>query len=179
MRNITVRQYSRLDDISEYELLENLRPKNLFRKRTMDINSMPYSNVRYCLRLLSKINNWQMVQQLFSICFDVPEKKFWRAPVTEYFAARRFLIQALEQCIANETKLLASANQDAYLWQMAGGDRLQPFGDTLPLIHLSKMFGTYPYDIGRKPYGEVFSLIVATKTQQEVENEYFKLKQKT
>ena len=179
MKNITIKQYSDLADVSAYDLLLSLQPKNSFQGRTMDINTMPYANVRYSLRLISKISNWQTVQQLFSICFDVTEQEFWAAPIHEYFAALRYLIHAFEQCVANENKLMSSNNQDAHLWQMAGGDRLRSFADTLPLIHLSKMFGMYPYDIGRKPYSEVFTLMIATRTQQEVENEFTKLKYST
>ena len=58
---------------------------------------------------------------------------------------------------------------------MAGADRLKPYNDTLPLVQLGKLFGQYPFYLGRKPYGEIFSLLAQTKTQNEVENDYQKL----
>lgn len=176
MKNISIKQYSTLPDTSQYDaILPHLNPKNTFAGKVMNSHAMPYANVKYCIRLLPKINSWDGVAELFTICFEVDEKSFWEARVTEYFAARNYIVSAFEKLIATENKLLSGSNTNAHLWEMAGADKLKPYSDTLPLLQLGKLLGQYPYDLGRRPYGEIFSLLAQTKTQNEVEHEYQKL----
>jgi len=141
----------------------------------MNINTMPYANVKYCIRLLPKIADWNGIQQLFEICFDVDAPIFWKASIIDFFAARKFMLAEFERTITTENKLLATMSTDSHLWQMAGADKLKPYGDTLPLLQLGKLFGQYPFDLGRKPYGEIFNLLAQTKVQNEVETEYQKI----
>lgn len=176
MKNITLKQYISLADTLQYDsILEHLSPQNSFGGSQMDINTMPYANVKYCIRLLPKVNSWHGIQQLFEICYGTNEKDFKKARITDYFAAKKFLLNELERIITAENKLLHTQTTDGHLWQMAGADRLKPYSDTLPLVQLGKLLGQYPFDLGRKPYSEIFSLLAQTKTQNEVENEYRKL----
>ncbi|MFL9845074.1 hypothetical protein [Flavobacterium rhizosphaerae] len=176
MKNITLKQYARLPDTSQYDnILEHLNPKNTFARKQMDINTMPYVNVKYCIKMLPKIKDWQGVFQLFEISYGVTEKTFWRTRVTEYFAARKFMLKEFERIIKTENTVFAAQSTDSHLWEMAGADKLKPYGDTLPLVQLGKLLGQYPFDLGRKPYGEIFSLLAQTKAQNEVEAEYQKL----
>ncbi|QEE50119.1 hypothetical protein FUA48_11165 [Flavobacterium alkalisoli] len=176
MKNISLKQYTTLPDTLLYDaILEHLQPKNSFAGKSMNTNLMPYANVKYCIRLLPKIESWEGICQLFTICFDVTKDEFWNAPITDYFAAKKHVVSQFEEVIKTESHVLASYSTDAHLWQMAGADRLKPYSDTLPLVQLGKMFGQYPFDLGRKPYGEIFSLLAQTKTQNEVENDYQKL----
>lgn len=176
MKNITLKQYSSLKDTSQYDaVLPHLNPKNSFAGREMSLHTIPYSNVKYCIRLLPKINSWDGVAELFSICFEVDNITFWSARITEYFTARNYIVAAFEKLIANENKLLSGSNTNSHIWEMAGADKLKPYSDTLPLLQLGKLLGQYPYDLGRRPYGEIFSLLAQTKTQNEVEQEYGKL----
>ena len=176
MKNITLKQYTQLTDTLPYDsILTHLNPKNSFGGSRMDIDQMPYANVKYCIRLLPKVSDWSGIQQLFEICYNVPEKTFWHTRITEYFAARKFMLLEFERIILTENKLLATQSTDANLWQMAGADKLKPYSDTLPLLQLGKLLGQYPFDLGRKPYSEIFNLLAQTKTQNEVEAEYQKL----
>lgn len=176
MKNLTLTQYARLPDTSGYDaLLDHLKPRNSFGGKTMETSAMPYANVKYAIRMLRNLNSWEQICSLFAICYGVDEKTFWRSRIAEYFPARRFLLQELERIIMTEAKLLDTQSTDAHLWHMAGADRLTPYSDTLPLLQLGKLFGQYPYDLGRRPYGEIFSLLAQTKAQNEVETEYQKL----
>lgn len=176
MKNITIRKYTLLADSTPYDLLlEHLMPENNFAGKTMDINKMPYSNVKYCIRMASGITSWESIRQLFAICFDVDEKAFWNAQITEFFSAKKYMIQQLQAVVDKEARQLAGTSTDTHLWEMAGADRLKPFGDTLPLVQLGRQLGQYPFDLGRKPYGEIIRLLVQMKVQNEVETEYQKL----
>lgn len=189
MRNITLNKYARLRDTSAYDaILDYMLPKNeiivkrslLFPvKRVMNINKMPYANVKYAMRLLSKADSWGIIQQVFNICFDLSEEEFWKLTVKQFFPAKRYIISEFEKAAATENKMLSTQSTDEHLWDMAGAERLKPYSDTLPLVQLAKMFGQYPFDIGRKPYGEVFNLLIQIKTQNEVESAYQKLTTKT
>jgi len=179
MKNIRIKYYARLPDTTLYDAwLETLPPKNSFAGKTLNLQQMPYANVKYCIRLLGKLNSWPQVQELFSVCFGVTERQFYNVRVAEYFAARTFLISEFKRLIATETKLLHTLSTDSHLWHMAGADKLNAFSDTLPLIQLGKTFGQYPYDLGRKPYAEIFSLLAQIKAQNEVEAAYAKLTRK-
>ena len=179
MKNIHIKYYARLPDTSLYDAwLDSIAPKNSFAGKTINLQQMSYANVKYCIRLLGKLNSWAQIQELFTICFGVEEHRFWNVRVAEYFAARKFLIAEFSRIIETENKLLNTMSTDSHLWHMAGADKLKPFSDTLPLIQLGKTFGQYPYDLGRKPYGEIFSLLAQIKTQNEVETEYTKLSRK-
>lgn len=176
MKNIRLRQYTALQNTFVYDtLLEYLRPKNAFAGRQMEINTIPYANIKYCIRQLPKVNSWEGIQQLFEICFGADAKAFNNARITEYFAARKFMVNEFTRIIETESRALASQSTDAHLWKMAGADKLKPYSDTLPLIQLGKLLGQYPFDLGRKPYGEIFSLLVQTKAQNDVEAEYQRL----
>jgi hypothetical protein len=177
MKNITVKTYSELVDTIVYDgLLEHLKPCNTVNGYVMNVNSMPYANVKYAIRLMPKANNWTTIKMLFEICFDVAD--FWALDVKTYFAAKKYMMNEFARVVKTEGELLASQSTDEHLWQMAGADRLKQHSDTLPLIQLGKQFGQYPFDLGRKPYSEIFSLLVQTKTQNEVEREYQKLTMK-
>ena len=176
MKNINLKAYVTLKDTLAYDLLlDHLNPRNNFGGRSMDIAKMPYANVKYCIRLLPKVNNWESVQQLFEISFEVTETQFWKASITEFFTAKKYLIAEFSRIIETENKVLSSISTDSHLWEMAGAEKLKPYSDTLPLLQLGKLLGQYPFDLGRKPYGEIFSLLAQIKAQNEVEAEYRKL----
>ncbi len=176
MKNITIQQYAALPNTLVYDsVLNYLKPKNIFSGNSMNIAAMPYNNVKYCIRLLTKVSSWQSILKLFEICFGINEKTFWCTRITEYFAARKYMINEFQRIIKTEEKLLATQSTDDHIWQMAGAEKLRPYSDTLPLVQLGKLLGQYPFDLGRKPYGEIFSLLAQTKTQNEVEAEYQKL----
>jgi len=179
MKNQTIKQFiASATAIKDNAVLSSIIPKNNFLGRQMNVNSMPWANVKYCVRLLGKVDNWDTIAELFAICFDVDVTAFWDAPVTEYYHANKYMIEALQVAMLNESRILASQSTDEHLWQMAGSDKLKQFSDTLPLVQLGKQFGMYPFEIGRKPYGEVLSLLAQVKTQNEVEREYQKLSMK-
>lgn len=176
MKNISLRHYAALQNPLPYDaLLEHLNPNNSFAGKQMDSHTMPYANVKYCIRLLPALKDWTGIKTLFEVCYDVDEKTFWNATVVEYFAARKFMLLNFERIILTENKLLNTQTTDTHMWEMAGADKLKPYSDTLPLLQLGKIFGQYPFDLGRKPYGEIFNLLAQTKTQNEVETEYRKL----
>lgn len=181
MKEITVKQYAALkpDQHGQYDTLYQIvNPKNQFAKKEMPVSSISYTNVKYCYRLMRN-TDWNSIQQLFEICYDVPAAVFWKAKISEYMPALKFLIEWFGKYAGIEKKLFTvEPGPDDHIWKLAGADRLKPYNDTLPLVHLGKMFGMYPNDLGRKPYLEVLSLQAQIKASNEVEFEFQKLKSK-
>lgn len=176
MINISLKEFVNVIDPTEYEVLEALQPSNTFAGNKADIQSLQYVEVKYCIKLLSKVDSWDVVVQLFTICFGLKnESEFWEQGVKEFYQAKKYIIRELSKIYETEAKIMESKSTDQQLWQMAGADKLKPFNDTMPLHQLGKLFGIYPYDLGKKPYKEVFSLIAQNKIYNDVESAYQKL----
>ena len=170
-----LKKYALSNNVDVDAVLLYVKPHNSFAGKQMNINKMPYINVKHCIGLLPKVKDWNDIIKLFEICFDVPEKAFWKTDVSQYYAAKKYMVSEFERIIMTENKIFASQQTDEHLWMMAGADRLKRFSDTLPLVQLGKILGQYPFDLGKKPYSEIFTLLVMSKTQNEVEIEYQKL----
>lgn len=170
-----LKKYALSNDVSNDAVLLYVNARNSFAGKQMNINKMPYVNVKYCIGLLAKVTDWQGIIKLFEVCFDVQEKNFWKADVSEFYAAKKYMVSEFERVVVTESKVLSSQQKDEHLWVMAGADRLKMFSDTLPLVQLGKMLGQYPFDLGLKPYSEIFTLLAMTKIQSEVEIEFQKL----
>lgn len=172
MKKINVQQYIQLTDRTEYDLLlSHLLPDNVY---NINISDISYTNVKYCIDLMRELDNWNKVKELFELCFN--ETDFYNLDIVKYFTAKNYLIQHFKIIVDNENKMSKGGNIDLGKWQMAGGDRLKPFNNVLPLDALSQRYGGSPFDWGRKPYGEVFYLIAMTKTSNEVNENYNKQK---
>jgi hypothetical protein len=76
--------------------------------------------------------------------------------------------------IENESVLAKGSNVNVTKWQMAGGDRLNQFNNVISLDQLAERYGVYPFELGRKPYSEIFYLISMVKTINEVNYNYSK-----
>lgn len=175
MENITVLKYSQLQDVTQYEsLLKHLKPGNKFAGVEADIPQLSYTNVKYCRKLLGGLDNWKVLFELFSIIWGCDQEQFWNENVVNFYHARNYLIEQFKIIDDNEKKLAQGGTVDAGRWSMAGGDRLNSFADVVQLDQLGERYSLYPFDLGRKPYSEVFYLIALVKTVNEVNYNYNK-----
>lgn len=173
MRNIKLKYFIKLEDVSEYASLNHVKGDNLVNGKRIDINSLPYSNIKYCLKIINKENK---LIDVFKICFDLTDKQFYNLRILEFCKLRNYLINTFVKIAETERKIFAKQSVDDEMWKMAGAERLNPFSDTIPLVQLGKALGQYPFDLGRKPYSEIFSLLAQLKIQNEVETEFNKFK---
>lgn len=174
--NISVAQYLQLADVGMYDVLDLLPSNDLFAGKHADINAMSWINVKYCLKLINKINDFESLYDLFRVCYDIDRPTFLNEGVREYVQAKNYLIEGFTEIIRRESKVFAGKGQEDSAWVMAGGDKLSRYSDTLPLLNLGKMLGVYPPDLGRKPYREILGLLMQHKLQVEVETEYQRIK---
>ena len=175
MRNITVKQYFNLKDSIHYDaLLQFVKPDNNFLGKKIEIVSLPYTNVKYCINLMQKINTTKNVFELFNIIFDVQSADFYEAKVIDYFKAKNYIIAAFKLINENELRLSQGGSTDLGKWKMAGAEKLSPYDMVLPLDQLGERYSIYPMDLGMKPYSEIFYLMAMTKILNEVNKNYNK-----
>ncbi len=177
MDNITILEYSKLSDTTEYDLvLKHLKPKNSFAGGEIDFNKLSYKDVKSCIHLMTKAIDWNSTKELFCIAFNI--KTFWECSIVDYYSAQNYIIKSFKELQERESKLLKSIDVNEGLWELAGGDRLNKFSNVMPLIQLGEVYSIYPYDLQEKPYNEILLLLVAHKEKNEVQNEYNRLKAK-
>lgn len=178
MKNISIKDFATQPDVIEIDSILNfLNPKNTFLGKEVNIQSMPYTNVRYCLKLIKTVSEWSNVAELFNICFEVSSEDFWKSSVTEFYAARNHLMFEFKNIIETENKMFAQKHsKDLWKWDLAGVKRLEPYNDTISLDRLGQRYGVYPFDLGRKPYSEVFYLQCLVKTENEINTAFAEIK---
>lgn len=175
MLNITVGQYFKINDVQEYDtILKHLKAKNIFSNGTIDFDRLSFKQVKICLHLIKDINSKESLKELFCLAFNVNE--FENRTIVEFYAALNYLVKAFKELQLRETKLLKSIDQDSFLWEQAGGKKLDAFSSLMPLVQLGEIYSTYPYDLQEKPYNEILTLLVCHKTKSEVSNKYNELK---
>ncbi len=170
MKNITLKELLQSNEYQKYDsVLHFINPKNLFNGKESNIESMPYINVRYCIKLLSNIEKWENICELFCLCFEIKNDYFWESKITDYYQARNFILKEFKRIVETEQKMLASKfDKDTLKWELAGIKKLEPFSDYLPLDRIGQRYGINPMELGRKPYSEVFYLQCMIKTDNEI-----------
>lgn len=178
MNDITIGKYRTLVDVSEYKLLENLNPINLFNEVEFNKNSITYKDVRSIVKLLKTGNDWNSLYSVFEIMYGITETDFYKCSIVEFYSCRNYVFDYIMSTQKQEASLLKSISNDSELWRTAGGDRLNKFSDIMPLIQIGEIFSLYPFDLQDKPYVEILVLLVALKERAEVTQAFSKLKHK-
>ena len=176
LNNISVLKFSKLNDIGDYNVLNYIKGKAEFMQKPCNIMQMPYTNVKHCMMLLRKSNGIESMCEVFQNVFDIDADTFYNGEILSYFEARNHIFEMFKLIAENETKLSQGGNTDLGKWKMAGGDRLSNYDAMLPLDTLAQRYGGYPFDLGRKPYSEVFYLMAMSKTINEVNYNYQTMK---
>lgn len=177
MYNITVKKYTTLKDSFKYDsVLNHVRGVNEFCGKKCDIMSMPYTNVKHCIKLLGNVKNFDYIAEIFELVFEVTQEDFYNAKITDYFKAKNHINEVFRLIVENENRLAKGGNTDVGKWKMAGGDKLANYDAVLPLDQLAERYGGYPFDLGRRPYSEIFYLMAMTKTLNEVNYNYTTMK---
>lgn len=176
MRKLTVSQYVKLKNKTEYEtVLSHLKAKNAT-GREINFNTLSYINVKKCFDIMSKGTSYQDMCELFCIAFGIEKEEFWNLNIVDMFYSQKFLIEKFKKLQDKESKLLNSVDEDSGLWHQAGGELLNPFSNLMPLVQLGEIYGVYPYDLQDKPYNEIFVLLVVHNRRGKVQKEFNRLK---
>jgi hypothetical protein len=175
LENITVLKYSKLKDVTNYDvILKHLNPSNKFVGKQSDFMRLPYSSVKYCLKIINQVNNWDKVHELFEVVFGCTLDEFNNATVVEFYAARNYIVSQIKTVIENEARLSEGGSVDITKWEQAGGKRLEQFNDFVSLDPLAERYSLYPFELAEKPYSDIFYLQAMVKTLNEVNFNYTK-----
>jgi hypothetical protein len=175
LQKISVKEYAELSDTTSYDvILRHCKPEKNFLDKDGDILQMSYTNVKYCLSILTNDVTWKDIAEVFYYVFGVSESEFFNADIVSYFKAKNYIDNTFKTILDNEIALSKGGNVNVSKWQSAGGDRLTPYEKVLSLDQLGERYGIYPFDLGRKPYSEIFYLIAMVKTVNEVNYNYSK-----
>lgn len=178
MKQINIKQYISLSDSEKLPyvaLLTALKPKEWLK---IDINNLTYNEVKNLYKRLSKAESEEDVKEIFIRAFKITEPEFYALPITKYFQLKKHISDYFVTLQDKEQKLLSSVSADAGLWEAAGGNQLNEFGDIIPLSQLAKIYGGYPFDYGEKKYVEIIYLLRMNNLQSQIEAEFQKLKTK-
>lgn len=177
MKNITVQEYINLSE--DKKLLYDSLLNSIKAKGEINLDGLTYNTVKSINRKLkSNIQSFDDVCYIFELAYKISKGEFYSIPIVNYFEKKNYLINFFVNLLKKEAKLLQSFDSDLALWQTAGGDRLNEFGDVLPLSQLAKIYNCYPMDLGLKPYAEIIYLLRMNNVQSQVENKYQELKTK-
>lgn len=177
MKNITIKEFLKvkeIDHLSYDMVLKLLKPNNNFNGLSINEKTIKYSEVKYLFKLASK-NKYKEIILYF---YNVKEATFLDSGIFEYYAVKNYIDSFIVRIAKKESQALKGDNNDAILWEQAGGNRLKIFNDILPIMELAETYSLYPFDIMEKPYNEVFTLLVANKIKKEVLNKFNDLKYK-
>lgn len=176
MINITIKEYATSTKQSLYTPLENCVPKPEFGVHVMDVKQMSYEDVKAVIRTLRNFKNWNSIKDVFETCFKIDEDAFWSGKILDFFIAKNYIIETFKKLVEREKKLLQSISKDSVLWEAAGGNRLDKYGDVLPLNQLGKIYGIYPFELKDYKYYDILTLLSLEKDQSEVERRFHELK---
>jgi hypothetical protein len=178
MKQINVIEFielSEADKLPYVTLFTSLKAKEWIK---IDINNLSYNEVRNIFKRLSTASEVEDVFKIFEMALNIDKAQFYQLPLQKFFQIKKYLNDYFVNLQKKETQLLQTISEDIGVWEQAGGDALNEFGDVLPLSQLAKIYGGYPFDYGEKKYIEIIYLLRMNNVQSKVEAEYQKLKSK-
>lgn len=179
LKTISVREYLHLPEPERrvYEaVLKHLKPVNKLADGEIDRNRITYSQVKKCLKLLQTGKTLEDLEALYCLAFQISPEAFMSASVKDFFAAQNYVLNFFVNLQQREVKLLSSVDADSALWEAAGGEKLNKFGNLAPLAQLGGLYGVWPFELEHKPYMQILTLLTYHKTLSETQKEYNELK---
>lgn len=175
LKDYTILEYSKLPNVFDLDnLLKNLKPKNIFCNKEINIQHLPYSTIKYVQKIFIKDNlTFNDIAEIFISLFEISKDDFYNAKITEFYSVNRYIKNQFELIAKNENQLFESSNIDKGKWKASGGDRLNSF-DLIGLHSIAERYGLYIFDIANKPYSEIFYIQKMLKIYDEVNFNYNK-----
>lgn len=177
MRNVPLSQYLKSHTTNPLNLVLNaIKAKDNFPDKPFDLNKLTYNHIRQINRKLRDLKEIKDFVSVISIAYQCEEFEVLELPITNFFEIKKFIQEKIISLLEKENKILSSADADAELWQMAGGDKLNQYADILPLDRLAKLYGGYPLKYGEKKYVEIIYLLSMNAMHDRVDKKFYELK---
>lgn len=177
MTNIPLREYLKTHTVNPNNFILNaIKGKDNFPNKPFNLNELTYNEVRQINRRLRALRELEEFVKVISIAYRCEEFEVLDLPITNFFEIKKFIQEKIISLLEKESKILSGADADAEIWKMAGGDKLQQYGDVLPLDRLAKLYGGYPLDYGEKKYVEIIYLLSMNAMHDRVDKKFYELK---
>ena len=182
VKNVTIYEYITGQDNGECDaFLDVINPKNELCGNDCNFNRLTFDEVEVIKSILRNPNLKDM-KDIFMMLYNVrgsfkqsAENEFYEESIYKFFAARKYLINFINEISEKERKHLST--EACEKWEMVnGGKRLAPVSHLLTKIRLAKEFSTTPREIGNMKYSEIFSILVAENRYNSVMKDYNQIK---
>lgn len=173
MKKLTIKELFLLsnEDRLEYDIFyKSLNHKDTFLGKPNLLNSLSYNEVKALFKLITNYNEKANITKTFCIVFGIEQEFFLNADASEFYACIKIVRASVESLMLNEKMILQRAEtKNSAIWRSAAGDTLKPFNDLSPLVMLGAKFSIYPFDLGKKKYTQILSLLAFEAKQSDVE----------
>ena len=132
-----------------------------------DLRELEFGQVAEIRRVFSQ-PDFKGIEKVFELVFDVELSKL---KATEFFARFNWVVDQLKAIARMEKKLQSN---DA-IWEQAGGERMNIFGELNTLRALGVQYGVPPQEVEKWSYNLVFTLSYQNKELSEVQERYQKI----
>ena len=179
LKHITIQQYYALEDatlFAKYLKLEELmqvRDNKFGKYKASEFGDLSYGEVGLLKRLVSA-PTLQGLSQIFNIVYSIELADYYKQDIVEYFYGLKWIKQEIGRIIKQENSTL-SHEPDAK-FELAGGKKLNAFGDYPSLVMLAKQYGCFPEEIEERKYNIVFADLAYIKVYGDIAKAYRELK---
>jgi len=155
MKNITVKQYLKLRDKLDYNLLLSaLKPKDSFHYE-FSLDKLSYNDVRRLEMMLTNVNTMEDVKNIFMLAYKCEESHFWQLSIVDFFHTKGFIADFFVNLKRKEVQLFQSFDKDSLKWNAAAGDTLKPYESIAIIDAYSKVYGGHPEVNGEMKYSVI------------------------
>lgn len=181
LENITLSQLLKLKDPSEYEVLLYVKSKtsikNPSHKRKPKAKSHYYAKpfieltFSQVIEIRREINTVDGIFKAFEWVFGIERKELEKVKVLDFYPAWNHILAETRRCVENENAL----SKPDPKWKEAGGDQLNQFRESAPIINIAKEFSYRPMEVENWTYGEVFLIMSWNSIYHDVLKRYQKI----
>jgi len=180
--DISVYDYFHAEDTTQYDVLVTcLKPLNSFAGKKCNVSNLTYNEVEV-IKMILRQPTMQNIMDLIILCYDIrgtmkqsAEEIYLLTSVFDLFRAKQY-IQNFIILILNREKSWLTGKKDDKLLMINSAQRTKNISQLLTKMMLAEKYSCTPKEVGNWKYSEVFAILVATKTKDDLFKEYNEIK---
>jgi hypothetical protein len=152
-----------------YLIFKYAKASNTFMKReAKKLMRLSFGEVEYIKKCVGKGE----YTRPFELVFGVIEEDILNSRAKDFFLAMNYIVEQLTLISNAEQELQADPDP---IFEEAGGNRLKRFGSMNAMIGIAKDYSVLPHEVEKWDYQRVFTLLLHSKTSNEINREYSRL----
>lgn len=173
--NISISQFLKLEDPSEYEALTFLKGRPEFvGKKAKPVEELKWGEVMELREgLVGPETNKAMIRA-FRLIFKATEKEVLNSKVVDFYYAANWILSEFER-LANAEKNISGEDEQDAKWIAAGGDVMNKYRHFNVMMNLAIQFGVTPQEIEEWKYGLVFLILKYNADKARIEKRYMEM----